>query len=59
MRLSIELGADADPTTLLGPALALSPDGSTVALLASPPSGQSQLYVRRLNVLQAVPLAGT
>ena len=59
MRLAIELGADADPTTLLGPALALSPDGSTVAVLASSSSGQSQLYVRRLNELQAVPLAGT
>ena len=29
----VELGADADPATLLGPALALSPDGSTVAVL--------------------------
>ena len=59
MRLAIELGTDAEPMTLLGPALALSPDGSTLALLARPSSGQSQLYVRRLNELRAVPLAGT
>ena len=59
MRLAIELGTDAEPMTLLGPALALSPDGSTLALLARPSSGQSQLYVRRLNELRAVPLAST
>jgi serine/threonine protein kinase/Tol biopolymer transport system component len=59
MRVSIDPGTDAELMTLMGPALAMSPDGSTLALLARPSSGQPQLYVRRLNELRAVPLAGT
>src|SRR5262249_6041210 len=43
-----------------GSALALSPDGTLLAFIAgNDVTGGSQLYVRRLSELQAIPLAGT
>ena len=57
-RLSIKLGTDASLATNDGPAVALSPDGRTLALVVAK-SGVSQLYVRRLDQLEATPLAGT
>jgi len=60
-RLSVELGADASLVgTNLGPAAVLSPDGSVLAFTARKATGgASQLYVRRLDQLEAAPLAGT
>ena len=61
LSLSVELGADAsfsNPGT--GAATILSPDGAVVAFVAQKGGGGSrQLYVRRLNQLQATPLSGT
>ncbi len=59
-RLTVELGADVSVMTLFEPALALSPDGQTLAFVARPaPDLLAKLYVRRLDRLQAEPLAGT
>ena len=65
-RLSVELGVDASLVTdfgLLiggGAAAVLSPDGSVLAFVARTAAGEaSQLYVRRLDQLEAAPLAGT
>ena len=56
-RLSAELGTD---VVISGTAahLALSPDGSVLAFLGEK-NGSEQLYVRKLDQLQAVPLPGT
>ena len=56
-RLSAELGTDA---VIPGTAahLALSPDGSVLAFQGEK-NGSEQLYVRKLEQLQAVPLPGT
>jgi serine/threonine-protein kinase len=61
MRLSVDPGAPGEIGRLAipGPMMAISPDGTTLALLMGPPSGLGQIFVRRLNELQAVPLAGT
>jgi Tol biopolymer transport system component len=64
LRLRIDLGADA---SLAGPALgtpspniALSPDGTTLAFVAhTGPESQPELYVRRLDRLEAAALEGT
>jgi serine/threonine-protein kinase len=59
-RLSVELGADASLVTEFGTAAVLSPDGSVLAFRARTAAGEaSQLYVRRLDQLEAAPLAGT
>jgi serine/threonine-protein kinase len=61
MRLSAELGADAAlASSVFGTAMTLSPDGAVVAFVSQKIAGGSpQLYVRRLNQLQATPLSGT
>jgi serine/threonine-protein kinase len=60
IRVSAELGADATLVADLGPSAVLSPDGSLLAFVAQRPgSGSAQLWVRRLDQLQAAPLAGT
>ena len=60
MRLSVELGADASLATGLGPGAILSPDGKLLAFAAQKAAGQQpQLYVRRLEQLQASPISGT
>jgi serine/threonine-protein kinase len=50
------------PTAQLGaldfPSVALAPDGSRLAYVATR-GGQTQIYVRSMNSLDAVPLAGT
>src|SRR5438128_2116288 len=58
LRLSTELGADVSLANGGSTALALSPDGNTLALV-SEKSGTRQLYIRRLGQLQATPLPGT
>jgi serine/threonine protein kinase/Tol biopolymer transport system component len=56
--LSAELGIDQSLLTLGGANAVLSPDGRMLVFAAGSPE-RSQLYVRRLDQLQAVPLAGT
>jgi serine/threonine protein kinase/Tol biopolymer transport system component len=60
LRLSVELGADASLVTDQGTAAILSPDGGVLAFVAQKgPGGRSQLYIRRLEQLQATALSGT
>ncbi len=64
LRRSVELGADASLVTnfsaAAGSAAVLSPDGRVLAFVARKAAGEaSQLYVRRLDQLEAAPLAGT
>jgi len=56
VRLEVDLGADVSIDTGTGPAVALSPDGTTLAFVTANPR---LLYVRRLDQLKATPLAGT
>jgi serine/threonine protein kinase/Tol biopolymer transport system component len=62
-RLIAELGTDASLVTFqLGQdsAVILSPDGAVLAFIAQVAQGAArQIYVRRLDELKAVPLAGT
>ena len=61
--LAVDLGADAPLGPIdsqFGDAAALSPDGTVLAFVAQPGTERSpQLFVRRLNQLHAMPLAGT
>jgi serine/threonine protein kinase/Tol biopolymer transport system component len=61
MRLSSKAGADIlIDSGELGPSAVLSPDGRTLAFTGgSSPSDRPHVYVRALNQLKAVPLAGT
>jgi len=59
IRLLSNIGADASLETARGPAAVLSPDGTTMAFVAQPIGQPRRLFVRRLNELQATPLAGT
>jgi Tol biopolymer transport system component len=63
MRLSVELGAGLPlaPVNLqFGEAVVLSPDGTTLAFVAQDgPDDRARIYVRRLEQIDAVPLAGT
>ena len=61
VRLSVELTPDASiASSAVGAATILSPDGLLVAFVAQKGgSGSSQLYVRRLDQLQATSLSGT
>ena len=58
VRVSVELGADMT-LTQLGANIQLSPDGQTVAFVGQAGAGIPQLYVRRLDQLQATLLPGT
>ena len=60
LRLSADLGADVSLRTGQRPAhLALSPDGRLVVFSAQKADGTFDLYVRRLDALEAVRLSGT
>jgi serine/threonine-protein kinase len=63
IRLSARLGADASLVTWIpyaGPAAVLSPDGALLAFVGEKGPGEApQLYVRRLEELEASPLPGT
>jgi Tol biopolymer transport system component len=60
MRLNAELGADGALMTDQGAAAVLSPDGALLVFVAQKDATvDPQLYVRRLQQLQAMPLAGT
>lgn len=61
-RLSVDLGADASLASLnmqFGAATILSPDGTVLAFVAQKEERRPQLYVRRLDELQARLLPGT
>jgi len=57
-KLLASIGADASLPTDLGASAILSPDGTTLAFVAQQ-SGQTRLFVRKLDQLQAAALAGT
>ena len=58
-RLSAEIGADAALYLEQGPAVVLSPDGSTLAFVATAADGgRRQLFVRPLDRAEATPLSG-
>jgi serine/threonine-protein kinase len=63
LHISAELGTDATLAPLnvqFGGAATISPDGGTLAFVAQRADDERpQLYVRRLDQLQALPLAGT
>src|SRR5262245_20266365 len=58
MRLSMELGADMSVAPL-GASIQISPDGQTLVFVGQKDGGVTQLYIRRLDQLQATMLAGT
>jgi serine/threonine-protein kinase len=58
-RIEGGLGADISLMVDQGPAVALSPDGSVLALVSQIGVGGSHLYVRHLDQLQATLLPGT
>jgi serine/threonine-protein kinase len=57
-RLLASIGADVSLLTDRGPGAILSPDGMTLVFCAQQ-ANQTQLFIRKLDQLQAVPLAGT
>jgi Tol biopolymer transport system component len=57
-KLLVNIGADASLASNLGAAAILSRDGTTLAFVAQQ-AGAVRLFVRRLDQLQAAPLAGT
>ena len=57
-RYSIELPGRATPSLTNRPAVAISPDGTTVVFLATE-DGIDRLYARRLDAYEAIPVAGT
>jgi len=60
--MSVELGADAwlDVSLGVGPTAILSPDGAMLAFVGRSKEGEPpRLFLRRLDQLPAVPLAGT
>jgi Tol biopolymer transport system component len=59
MRLSAEIGADANLTTTFGASVILSRDGTRLALVATGSDQKQRLYVRLIDQLQATVLSGT
>jgi Tol biopolymer transport system component/predicted Ser/Thr protein kinase len=59
MRLTAEIGADANLFTDVGPAAILSPDGARLAFVASGSDQKRRIYVRWLDQFQATVLSGT
>jgi len=60
MRLRVEIGPDPKPERLLGGSfLALSPDGTRLALIVRGADGEDRLATRRLDQSQVTTLAGT
>ena len=56
--LLVSIGADASLSTISGASAILSPDGTTLAFVATD-ANRSRLYIRKLDQLQAGALAGT
>jgi Tol biopolymer transport system component len=59
VRLSAEIGVDADLNTDFGPSAILSPDGAWLAFLARGADQKWRIYVRSLDQLQASAVSGT
>ena len=59
MRLSAEIGADANLHAELGTSAILSPDSTRLAFVASGSDQQRRIYVRSLDELEATALSGT
>ncbi len=60
VRLAMDLPASILVTNAAdGNNVALSPDGTTIAYSAVDENGTSNLYVRRLNALESIPIHGT
>jgi Tol biopolymer transport system component len=59
VRLSAEIGADANLYTAFGASAILSPDGTRLALVAAGSDQKRRIYVRSLDQLQATALSGT
>ena len=57
-KLLVSIGADASLPTGLGASAILSPDGTTLAFVGQQ-AGQTRLFLRKLDQLQAATLAGT
>jgi len=57
-KLLVSIGADASLTADRGASAILSPDGSTLAFVARQ-GGLARLFTRKLDQLEAAPLAGT
>ena len=53
------IGAEASMFTTTGAQAVLSPDGKTLVFAARPAAQPPQLFVRKLDQLQATPIAGT
>jgi serine/threonine-protein kinase len=60
IRLTAELSPNVSLVPALGPAVVVSPDGSTIAFRGRMrETDKPQIFVRRLNQIDAVPLPGT
>jgi hypothetical protein len=59
MRLSAELGAEANLIPTFGSSAILSPDGTHLAVIAMGSDQKRRIYVRSLDQLKAVVLSGT
>ncbi len=59
MRLSAEIGVDANLYTEYGASAILSPDGTRLALVAAGSDQKQRIYIRSLDQLQATVLSGT
>jgi eukaryotic-like serine/threonine-protein kinase len=59
VRLSAEIGADANLYTFVGSSAVFSPDGTRLALLARGSDQKQRIYLRSLDQLQAAALPGT
>ena len=59
MRLSAEIGADANLYIEFGASTILSPDGTRLALVATGSDQKQRIYIRSLDQLQATVFSGT
>jgi serine/threonine-protein kinase len=59
MRLTAEIGADANLVTDVGPAAIFSPDGTRLAFVATGSEQKRRIYFRSMDQLQAAALSGT
>ncbi len=58
-KLLVSIGVDASMGTVLGAPAILSPDGTTLAIVAQTTGRPAELFIRKLDQLQAAPFAGT
>ena len=59
MRLTAQIGAEANLVTDVGPAAILSPDGTRLAFVATGSDQRRRIYFRSMDQLQATALSGT